>query len=127
MRFLPTTEEIIEKIINKYLWQAPELCHGFHFHPLLERICAPALATESGLLQMQNFPFIFKISYPNVVGRELIYAGAQGEPLPVLRGRIKEGLKTAKLTGARQNLQLIIETIGTVTVPLFPNEILIYS
>lgn len=39
----------------------------------LVRICS--VTRESGLLRMQNFPFIFKILYPDVVGRELIYSG----------------------------------------------------
>lgn len=37
------------------------------------RICS--VTGKSGLLQMQNFPFIFKILYPDVAGRELIYSG----------------------------------------------------
>lgn len=35
------------------------------------------LELETGLLGMQNFPFIFKILYPNVGKRGLIYAGAK--------------------------------------------------
>lgn len=34
---------------------------------------------KSGLLQMQNIPFIFKILYPNVVGRKLIYSGGSAK------------------------------------------------
>lgn len=37
------------------------------------RICS--VTGKSGLLQMQNFPFIFKILYPDVAGRKLIYSG----------------------------------------------------
>lgn len=43
-----------------------------HFYPVLEYASA-VLQGKSGLLQMQNFPFIFKILYPNVAGRKLIY------------------------------------------------------
>lgn len=70
--------EIIEKIINKYLWQATwgatrSTRIPFLSTPLAVRIWSLRY-TESGLLQMQNFPFIFKILYPNVAGRELIYS-----------------------------------------------------
>lgn len=53
------------------------------------RICS--VRREAGLLQMQNSPFIFKILYPDVAGRELIYSeGAAKETSQHLASRLGE-------------------------------------
>lgn len=71
--------------------------------------------SRNGLLRMQNFPFIFKILYPSVVvGGGLIYSGDGKEPGRRL-GEIRKGC-AAKLTGACQKLQLIIETVADAAI-----------
>lgn len=79
------------------------------------RICT--VTGKSGLLRMQNFPFIFKILYPNVAGRKLIYSeGAAKETASRVLPRISEGLSAAKLTGACQKLRLIIKIVAIVVI-----------
>lgn len=75
---------------------------------------------------MQNFPFIFKILYPDVAGRELIYSGGSAKETSRVLGRIREGLNAAKLTGACQKLQLIIiETIAAAAAAMADNTTLL--
>lgn len=109
-----TGGEIIEKIINKYLWRAT---WGASQIPFLStaraRICS--VGVETVYYECKIFHSYSKFYIPVWLwGGGLIYSGDGKEPGRRL-GEIRKGC-AAKLTGACQKLQLIIETVADAAI-----------